>query len=175
MYRTRTGNQRHFPFVRDRQIREAGRWIGHRPHGRIGRPCHGVRVAESARGHRLPSPDGRLQGIHLRVGPHPGRLLQARRQAVRKGSPDQPRDRSPDPAAVPRRAGATSRRLSRSCCRPMRTTTRTCSRSAAPLQRSRCRAFLSRRRSPACAWARSRGSTSSTRPTSSEGRARSTW
>ena len=32
----------------------------------------------------------------------PGRLLQARRQAVRKGSADQPRDRSPDPAAVPR-------------------------------------------------------------------------
>ena len=41
--------------------------------------------------------------IHLRVGPHPRRLLQARRQAARKGSAHQPPDRSADPPAVPGR------------------------------------------------------------------------
>ena len=42
-----------------------------------------------ARGHRLPAADGRLPRIHLRLGPHPRRLLQARRQADarRKCSP----------------------------------------------------------------------------------------
>ena len=85
-------------------------------------------AANAARGHRLSSADGRLQGIHLRIGAHSGRVLQARRQAVGKGSADQPRHRPADPAAVSRRAGATNRRSSRWCCRPTRTTTRTCSR-----------------------------------------------
>ena len=58
---------------------------------------------EPARRHRLPAADGRLPRIHLRVGPHPRRLLQARRQAGREGSAHQPPDRSADPAAVPGR------------------------------------------------------------------------
>ena len=58
-------------------------------------------AANAARRHRLPSADGRLQGIHLRVGTHPRRLLQARRQADREGSADQPLHRPAHPAAVP--------------------------------------------------------------------------
>ncbi len=57
---------------------------------------------QPARRHRLPAADGRLPRVHLRVGAHPRRLLQARRQADRKGSAHQPPDRSADPAAVPR-------------------------------------------------------------------------
>ncbi len=37
------------------------------------------------------------------VGTHPRRVLQARRQAARKGNPHQPPDRPPDPPALPRR------------------------------------------------------------------------
>ena len=59
----------------------------------------------------------------LCVRAHSRRLLQARRQAVRKGSADQPSDRSAHPSAVRRRAGATRRRSSRCCCRPTPRTT----------------------------------------------------
>ena len=59
------------------------------------------RAANAARRHRLPAAHGRLPRIHLRVGPHSRRLLQARRQAGREGSADEPRDRPADPAAVP--------------------------------------------------------------------------
>ena len=45
----------------------------------------------------------RLQGERLCVGTDPRRVLQARRQAARKGSAHEPPDRSPDPAAVPGR------------------------------------------------------------------------
>ena len=62
--------------------------------------CH---AANAARGHRLPAADGRLPRVHLRVGPDPRRLLQARGQAEREGSADQPRHRPADPAAVPAR------------------------------------------------------------------------
>ena len=129
-----------------------------RAHGRIGGPGNGVRIAESARGHRLSPADGRLQGIHVRVGPHSGRVLQARRQAVRKGSADEPRDRSAHPAAVSRRvaqrvADHRARAVGRCELRSGR----------ARHQRRLCRAGalehpLPERRSPACAWGRSTGS-----------------
>ena len=61
------------------------------------------RAASPREGHRLPAADRRLPRIHLRLGTHPRRLLQARRQAGREGSADQPPDRSADPAAVPGR------------------------------------------------------------------------
>ena len=118
------------------------------------------RAANAARGHRLPAADGRLPRIHLRVGPHSRRLLQARRQAGRKGSPDEPRASTGRSGRCSRPAGATRRRSSRSCSRPTARTTPTCSRSPAPPRRSRCRRFRSRRRSPACASAWSTASTS---------------
>ena len=61
------------------------------------------RAANRPRRHRLPAADGRLPRIHLRLGPNPRRLLQARGQARRKGSADEPLHRPADPAAVPRR------------------------------------------------------------------------
>ena len=91
------------PQVRNRQARQAGARLGHRPLRRLGRPRHGLPRREPARRHRLPAADGRLPGIHLRVGPHPRRLLQARRQAGGEGSADEPLHRPPDPAAVPGR------------------------------------------------------------------------
>ena len=84
----------------------------------------------------------------------PGRILQARRQAVGKGSADQPRASIGPFGRCSPPAGATNRRSSRSCFRPTRTTTPTCSPLPARLPRSRSRAFRSRRPSPACAWAR---------------------
>ena len=68
---------------------------------RFGRARHGVLRRDGAGRHRLSAVDGRLPRIHLRLGPHPRRLLQARGEAGRKGSADQPRDRSADPAALP--------------------------------------------------------------------------
>ena len=72
--------------------------------------CH---AANAARRHRLPAADGRLPRIHLRVGPHPRRLLQARRQARREGSADEPPDRSARSGRSSRPAGTTRRRSSR--------------------------------------------------------------
>ena len=62
--------------------------------------CH---AASAARGHRLPAAHRRLPRIHLRVGTHSRRLLQARRQGHREGSPDQPLHRSADSSALSRR------------------------------------------------------------------------
>ena len=91
------------PVLRNRQAGQAGRRLRHRPLRRLGGARHRLPRGQPARGHRLPAADGRLPRIHLRVGPHPRRLLQARRQAGRKGSAHQPPDRPADPAAVPRR------------------------------------------------------------------------
>ena len=93
------------------KLREAGRRCGLRPHGRFGRPRHRVRRGQRARGHRLSSADGRLQGIHLRVGTHSWRVLQARRQAVREGSADQPGASIARSARCFRRAGGTRRQI----------------------------------------------------------------
>ena len=116
------------PLVRNRQARQAGRRLRHRPPRRHGGARHRLPRGQPARRHRLPAAHGRLPRIHLRVGPHPGRLLQARRQAGREGSAHEPRDRPADPAAVPAPAGATRRRSSRWSSRPTRRTTPTCSR-----------------------------------------------
>ena len=97
----RNHHQRQDPQHRNRQARQAGRRLGHRPLRRLGRARHRVPRGEPARGHRLPAADGRLPRIHLRVGPHPRRLLQARRQAGREGSADEPLHRPADPAALP--------------------------------------------------------------------------
>ena len=56
---------------------------------------------QPARGHRLPAVDRGLPRIHVRVGTHPGRLLQARRQAGRKGSADLPLHRPAHPPLFP--------------------------------------------------------------------------
>ena len=87
---------------RDRQAGQAGPRVGGRPVGR--HDGAGGRVARRQPARRRLSPaDGRLPRIRLRRGTHPGRLLQARGQAARKGSADQPSDRPPDPAALPLR------------------------------------------------------------------------
>ena len=97
-----TINDKHAQF-RNRQARQAGGRLGHRPLRRFGGPRHGLPLGQPPRRHRLPPADRRLPRIHLRLGPHPGRLLQARRQAGREGSADEPLHRPPDAAAVPGR------------------------------------------------------------------------
>ena len=131
-------------------------------------------ASADARGHRLPAAHGRLPRIHLRVGAHPRRLLQARGQARREGSPDEPPASTARSARCSRPAGTTRRRSSRWSCRPTPRTTRTSSRSPAPRPRWRSRRSRSRRRSPACASAWWTTSSWSTRPTSSARRASST-
>ena len=108
--------------------------------------CYAPRRAQ---GDRLPAAHRRLPGIHLRVGPHPRRLLQARGQAGREGSADEPVPSTGRSARSSRPAGTTRPRSSRWCSRPTPTTTRTCSRSPARRPRWRCRRSRSRRPSPA--------------------------
>ena len=81
--------------------------------------------------------------------------------------------RPADPAALPRRAGATRRRSSRSCCRPTSENDTDVLAITGASARSRSRTSRSRRRSPASASASSTASTSSTRPSSSARRASS--
>ena len=154
MHKREVDNQRHAPLLRDRQARQAGRWFGDRPHGRFRGAGDRMSRRQRAGRHRLSPADGRLQGIHLRVGTDSRRILQARRQAFRKGGADQPRASIGRFGRCSRPAGATRPRSSRSCCRPTRTTIPTCSRSPAPRRRWRCRAFPFRRRLPGCASAR---------------------
>ena len=93
--------------------------------------------AASPRERRFPAAHGRLPRERLRVGPHPRRLLQARRQARRKGSAHLPRDRPADPAAVPGRLALRNADHRRWCSRPTAKTTPTSSPSPAPRPRSR--------------------------------------
>ena len=86
------GSRRHLH--RNRQARQAGRRLRRRPIGRHRGPRHRLPRGQPARRNRLPSADRRLPRIHLRVGTHSRRILQARRQAAREGSADQPPDRS---------------------------------------------------------------------------------
>ena len=58
--------------------------------------------AKEAEGHRLPSAHRRVQGIPVRGGPDPRRLLQARGAPHREGDPHLPDDRPAVPAALPR-------------------------------------------------------------------------
>ena len=95
--------QRQDPPLRNRQARQAGRRLRDRPLRRFGGARHRVSRGERARRHRLPSADGRLPRVHLRVRPHSRRVLQARGQAGRKGSADEPLHRPADPSALPLR------------------------------------------------------------------------
>ena len=79
---------------------------------------HGLPLAQPARGHRLPAAHGGLPRVHLRVGAHSRRLLQARRQGDREGNADEPRHRPAASVRCSRRAGTTRRRSSPWCCPP---------------------------------------------------------
>ena len=91
-----------------------------------------------APGHRLPPAHGRLPRIHVRLRADPRRVLQARGQADREGSADEPRDRPAAPPALPRRLAP---RNADHRARPLgrrRQRLRTCSPSPAPRRRSPC-------------------------------------
>ena len=122
---------------RNRPARQAGGRRGHRPLGRHDGARHGLRRGQPARGHRLPAADGRLPRVHLRVGADPRRVLQARGQAEREGSADEPPDRSADPAALPVRLAPRDADHRAACSRPTPRTTATCWRSPAPRRRWR--------------------------------------
>ena len=90
------------PVARDRPPRQAGRRLDRRPPRRHRRARHGLHAAERHAA-RLPAAHRRLPRVHLRRRPHPGRLLQARRSADRKGDDHLAPHRPPAAAALPRR------------------------------------------------------------------------
>ena len=118
IHQTLDSRRSQVPRDRDRQARQAGRRRRRRPLRRHRRPRH-RRLRQGAEGERrlLPA-DRRLPREHLRRGPHPRRLVQARGPADREGDPDLAADRPAACGRSSRRASTTRRRSSPSSSRP---------------------------------------------------------